>query len=184
MNKEQKEFIITANTKGCLRGELAKVFPELFPTILKVGRWYRDEILTYKGLICITNLEAKKAYGFKWNSGSWKNANEGNWGFVNLVEVSESEVGARLSIEARRRGFIIGCTANNSKVHNTNYENFSFEGGGRFVYTAHSNTLVWETDEDAGLGEWCIFKKGVWADVITTITKADAEKVLGKIILN
>lgn len=92
-----------------------------------------------------------------------------------MVPATESEVFEALKSEAEKRGFASGCyhTVVNNKDKVINCEaNYPV----RFGFDHAENKLL--------LNNWAIFKNGIWAEIIPSITKSEAEKQLGKKIID
>ena len=179
MKKSRKEFIKKAHSAACSdwKTNIEKEFPKLFKKdALVVGKWY----INIDGLKClhfvtkITDSKEYFAYGFSF-SNEWKN-NKG-FGSVNDYTnknfrlATDKEVEEALIKEAKRRGFKEGVEfkSMNNKFSVLN-ESFRYQ-------EISKNTL------DA-FGCYNIFQEGKWAEIVETITKEQAEKELGKTILN
>jgi len=52
------------------------------------------------------------------------------------------------------------------------------------IYKIHDNDFDLPNNTWLKMNGICVFKEGVWATVVETISKKDAEKELGKKILN
>lgn len=121
----------------------------------------------YKGII---------KYGF-YSNGNW--FKEGNWEITEFeIEATPEEVTEALINEAVKR-YKVGdyisplsnfyyCT-NDLKIYNIEFE-----------YCNSSKSLYFISKNGFCIG---VFKNGVWAEIIPTITKEDAEKELGKKIV-
>jgi len=173
ITKEQIETLVDVSKNAEIR--LKEWFPEAFKTGLEVGKWYKTKFV----FINITNIDAKgKVYGYGWDlcSEIWHGSDNDDWGVDNAIEATESEVFEALKNEAVKRGyekentFVKSIIFDDRKVNlsGSGYDktNFRLEHNGQFIYNGVT-----------------IFKKGKWAEIIETITKKEAEKLLNKIII-
>ena len=184
MKDSRKEFIKKAHSAACSdwKTKIEKEFPKLFKEdALVVGKWY----INIDGLKClhfvtkITDSKEYFAYGFSF-SNEWKN-NKG-FGSVNDYTnknfrlATDKEVEEALIKEAKRRGFKEGVRIKSKWMPNisANKLNGKFMFDNKFELCAATN----------GLMIYTIFQNGVWAEIVDTITKEQAEKELGKTILN
>lgn len=137
---------------------------------LEFGKWYK-----YNDSNIIFNFRGK--YSTANNSGAYGFGNNGNW-YENLgvdsnsefTELTKEEVSKALIIEAKKRGYKNGnykCLSN-SKTYNISCDLFGFE----------DNTLYHGIDLRN-----IVFSNGKWAEIIETITKEEAEKLLNKKII-
>ncbi len=163
ITKEQEERILALD-------------PNFFKSKLEVGKWYKSK--EHKDLIFIDNIDKYnrvKYYGF--DDGSFKDERNTAmfYGYAYAVEdwtlATNQEVEDALIIEAKKRGFNnISCFKpidSNSNYNSYKDITFGFKYG--------ENELI-----------FCnrlIFKNGNWAEILETITKAEAEKLLNKIII-
>jgi hypothetical protein len=150
-----------------LQQTISEWYPELFKeTELEVGKWYKrinkngtDFLLNYQG-------DGNTSYGF-WNSDydTW-DFSSSNLG-LQVTPATDKEVKEALTKEIKKRGLWdtpIKCL---NGEHNWNND----KSYGR----EFSNNIVWT---EYGV----VFRDGVFADKLETITKEEAEKQLGKII--
>ena len=183
MKKGRKDFIKKAHENACSewKTKIEKEFPELFKEdALVVGKWYK-----FGGdyLICIEEINDKKGVVYGFMNNSWYKSNDFQLigGFYQYILATDKEVEQALIKEAKKRGFKEGVSfkliegsvgmLNSTKI-TKDYE---------IVYEASINRLVLKR---IGI-LYTIFKDGVWATIIKeTITKEQAEKELGKTILN
>jgi len=136
--------------------------PNFFKKDLEVGKWYKHT--KYKNTICfkISNV----GYG-TWE-GKWSKevmiVDTSNW-----ILATNQEVEYALIKEAKKRGYKKGnyICLTNKKVE--------LYAGYLVSYNNHNNNLWIENG--------CVFQNGEWAEIIETITKAEAEKLLNKIII-
>jgi hypothetical protein len=150
----KKEFKITREqilklVHGSSIDNLEKWFPEVFKTELEVGKVYK---YTDSG-----------SYGFTTN-GNWCE-NLGVCKQDKYTEATTEEWQSALIEEAKRRGLY---DAEHFKHANTLTSNYNVN---TFLPTVGSDS-VWTK-------YGCIFHKGIWAEIIKTISKEEAEKQLG-----
>ena len=178
MKESRKEFIKKAHSAACSewKENIEKEFPKLFKgDALEVGKWYK---LTKD----YGNLEKGSVFPFIKYQGLFEDyAVIGHSIFDNskidyraphsntLTPATDKEVEEALIKEAKRRGFKEGvkfkCLYNKTVSYG-------------YSPMLCSEGYLWI---DGG----CVFKEGKWAEIIKdTITKKQAEKELGKTILN
>jgi hypothetical protein len=173
MKQSRKDFIIEAHDNACndWRNRIEKEFPKLFKKdALVVGEWYNYNscLLNYQG---INKENYFKGYGIihnKWSDseGSSLGNSASEW-----IPVTDKEVEKALTKEAKKRGFKKGVFISNE------YMGYVWNG------ICFSNEIAFK------YGTMCIdniiiYEKGKWATIVETITKEQAEKELGKTILN
>ncbi len=146
----------TAHPDKCLK----EWFPEAFETKLEVGRWYKgceNEIVCY----CGDNL----GYGFIENGDWYHNSGwEFDSKFTEWKLATTEEVEAALIAEAKKRGFKEGVWYRKPT--------FIEEAKGKMIYSINSGELYFTGSS------YTIFKNGVWAEIIPTMTKQEAEEKL------
>ena len=189
MKKSRKTFIKEGHSAACSEWKLKieEEFPKLFKNNgLEVNKWYTR---TDDGrLWFVTKIKngCHYGYGFDYN-GNWADLSKDyNYGGFILNIASDKEIKDRLMLEARDRGFEIGAKFDvNSEFYGTSFggdTGVNIVSKLEFNYVSHSNTL---NVRCTNVGKMCVFRQGVWATVIEdTITKEEAEKQLGKTILN
>jgi hypothetical protein len=185
MKESRKEFIKQAHksARSDWKEKIEAEFPELFKKdALVVGKWYNG----YEDyLLFITKIKQeiryKKIYYYGFASGYVNEDYIANTDIEkSLKPATDKEVEEALIKEAKKRGFkegvmVIGLSMYSGVLSEKNtsgkeYGNYIF---GDF-YMNISNTK-----------NACIFKNGIWAEIIKlTITKEQAEKKLGKTIIN
>ena len=174
MKKSRKEFIkeLYDGSFDGLKKRFEKEFPKLFKNnTLVVGRWYYSEG-------CLFNYQKKSnIYGFftdgGWNNGGW------SWSLndTNAILVPYKEVEQELIKEAEKRGYENVKINNLESIGNMLLNNHSSISSNCYYYNVPENALWF-------MGR-LIFWNGKWAEKIKeTITKEQAEKELGKTILN
>ena len=173
MKESRKEFIKKAHENACSewKTNIEKEFPKLFKEdALVIGKWYKSN----EGhLVCVKKINGLKleCFGFgvwpkKWSDSlKWS---EYNFGFTYTLAY-KTEVTQALIKEAKKRGFKKGV------YYECLWEKITkkLEQGDFY----HSRNELWFCGAK-------IFDNGKWATIIETITKEQAEKELGKTIIN
>lgn len=154
------------NTPQLVSADLRKWFPELFLISLENSKWYKTTygalVLNKNGCLC----------GFV--NGEWKDyiLNISELDLLALShynEATEQEVTEALTKEAINKGFKEGCCF---KVDN------GTDGFNKFTgQSKYENGNLYNNG-------WRFFFNGIWAEIIPTITKEEAEKELGKKIID
>ncbi len=172
MKESRKEFIKKAHSAACSewKENIEKEFPELFKEdALVVGKWYKSRS-------CLFNYQKQgDVYGFftdgGWNNGGW------SWDGTSAKPATEKEVEEALVKEAKRRGFkknVVIITSKTGVKRTLNSNNFEMIGN-NLVCLSSKGSYIYSS----------VFTNGKWAEIIKeTITKEQAEKELGKTILN
>jgi hypothetical protein len=169
MKQSRKDFIKQAHENACSdwKKNIEKEFPKLFKKDSLVRGWSKikgDEF----ALAFIQGIE--ETYGFDYK-GRWTRNWCENIGSTKYTPATDKEVEQALIKEAKKRGFKKGVEI--SYLDNTT-NSCGFDGTLMFL----SGILV---DKQHAT----IFSYGKWAKIVKeTITKEQAEKELGKIILN
>jgi hypothetical protein len=168
ITKEQVLDIYGTTGNLYLHSKLEKWFPEAFKVELEVGKVFKGEenIMVY-----ITDVKSNNevaGYGFM-KDGKWsKNKKPYPWGFnAGITEATTAEWHDALIAEAKKRGY-----------KNGNYECLYMPGCTEEVSNDFfiENQELWIGDLNTGN---MIFKDGVWAKIIKTFSKEEAEKLLG-----
>ena len=172
MKESRKEFIKKAHSAACYewKENIEKEFPKLFKgDALVVGKWYKSEISVFR----VTSLAPLKSYGVY----------SGKWGDEFYTDVTtkyrpatDKEVEQALIKEAKRRGYrknavIITSKTGVKKTLNSNHFKMI---GNNLVCLSSKESYIYSS----------VFTNGKWAEIVETITKEQAEKELGKTILN
>ena len=172
MKESRKEFIKKAHSAACSewKENIEKEFPKLFKEdALEVGKWYKSKIAVFR----VTSLAPLKSYGVY--SGKW-----GNEFYTDVTTRSrpatDKEVEQALIKEAKKRGFKEGVKYKNR------LDSFGFINDSCWEFNGKSNYLGQRGNKVNSLH--FIFDEGKWAEIVETITKEQAEKELGKTILN
>ena len=214
MKESRKEFIKKAHSAACSewKTNIEKEFPKLFKKdALVAGKWYKiadsgdhitgldqdhnlifvEEFNKYNiakrvNELCKENVNLLYENHLFGHNPSGKKVLFGSKAAIKgLTPATEKEVEEALIKEAKKRGFKEGVNFNVTKdLWNTSV-------GGRegfntvidkntYNYSAHSNSFKINCID----GCMSIFTKGVWAEIVETITKEQAEKELGKTILD
>lgn len=163
-----KEQIIELSIQNNIEIKLKNWFPDAFKTNFTgwakdVHEINEDWIAYYENDILKYGINANGDW-FESKSNSYYNECESN------REATEEEVKTALINEAKKRGFVTWCTWNSSV--------FTAFTGYSFYYNFKHNSLT--------LQGATIFKNGIWKivdDIVETITKEDAEKLLNKKII-
>ena len=174
MKESRKEFIkdLHSLVGNVWKTTIEKEFPKLFKKdSLVVGKWYRDGDF----LQCFTGEFGNKvSYGFN-PCGNFSNS-IGLHKEDKYTPATDKEVEEALIKEAKKRGFKEGVTFKSKWMSNTEKlfdGNFLFDREFELCY--RNNNGIWYT----------LFENGNWAEIVKeTITKEQAEKELGKTIIN
>jgi hypothetical protein len=140
-------------------------------------------------LVCITRIKDGKYYGYGFNgSGIWCDDDDDSWGSIKDIDISATDKGVEEALikESKKRGFKEGVKFNVTTelwgYSTGGHEGVSVISKSEFCYSEYSDSLRVRCED---YSKMCIFSKGEWATiVIETITKEEAEKQLGKKILN
>lgn len=156
---------------------LKQWFPDAFKKELIIGKWYKcnytDSIIVEnKSLIFISEIDGKNinGYGFDFN-GSWFDKKR-DCGTINehYKEATPQEVEAALICEIKKRYPI--CTQIKCLI-NEDIKKVIPESNVDYYFTAN----------DAYYAGVMVFKDGIFAQIIETITIQEAEKLLNKKII-
>jgi hypothetical protein len=147
--------------------KLKEWFPEAFKVELEVGKVFKYK--TTKCIVKITELHKEDFAGYGVNYLGEFVCKEKNWtnGFDGWKEATTEEWESALIAEAKRRGY-----------KNGNYECLHCA---EYTYEATDNLFFENNEVWLGNKSYCnmIFNNGVWAEIIKTISKEEAEKQLG-----
>jgi hypothetical protein len=169
ITKEQVLDIYGTTGNYYLHRKLKAWFPEAFKVNLEVGNWYCHEkstsIVNYQG--------GSTGYGFNVVNSWCSIRNFINWTFETHAKewrlATTEEWESALIEEAKKRGYKNGnyeCLA----VPNKTYKNI--ETDVFYIY----EKCVWFGSVGSGNK---VFREGVWAEIIKTFNKEEAEKLLG-----
>jgi len=166
-----KEQIIVLNTDGNkdVRNYIKEWFPaEVFETVLEVGKWYKEQ---EKFLFCFNGTIAYYSqYGFDYN-GNWSNQ-LGIEESQSYTEATQQQVFEALKNELTALGFVNGV-----------YVNPLLDKRDVVKIDLGFKTSFIPSENEFWMGGYCLFKDGVFAEIIPTITKEEAEKLLNKKIV-
>jgi hypothetical protein len=170
MKESRKEFIKEAHSNACRvwKENIEKEFPELFKKDDLVRGWYRVKGNQF-ALAFIQGF--KETYGFDYK-GRWTRTWYENRSFTKYTPATDKEVEEVLIKEAKNRGLkpLNHRCLQDGKIWSDNI-------GDEYEYTSKFNKLE--------IGASVAFEDGKWAEIIKeTITKEQAEKELGKTIIN
>jgi hypothetical protein len=160
-----------------LQQTISEWYPDIFKKDeLEVGKWYRDTTDKH-ALIFVNKInDCEKNYGFG-RGGYWINSYDiPNTPIGKYNIATDEEVEETLIKEAKRRGFRKGCVMKHNQEAYPSLGEHEFIRDNDFSYSASGNDLT--------IYGWEIFGGGKWATIVETITKEEAEKQLGKTILN
>jgi hypothetical protein len=176
MKESRKEFIKKAHSAACneWKKNIEKEFPKLFKEdALVVGKWYKIQC-SKNALVFIQGY--KKTYGFDY-AGLWTNMWNENISRTTYIPATDKEVEEALIKEAKKRGFKEGV-----RVDKLLYTNIGSLNGDSKTCENKEFKLSFG---HLFIGNLLIFHNtGKWATIVETITKEQAEKELGKTILN
>ena len=175
MKESRKEFIKKAYSAACSewKESIEKEFPKLFKKE-EINGWYKDK---EEKDWCVFLENGIMKHGFNGN-GNWFDCHNQNYKLSNSdFKATDKEVEEALIKEAKKRGFKGGVSIKSKWMPNISANKLN----GKFMFD-NKFELCSETN---GLMKYTIFRNGVWATIIEeTITKEQAEKELGKTILN
>jgi len=164
-----KEQVQDIYNDGCTY--VKEWFPEVFKTELEVGKWYTP-LNEYEGkaIVFITNPLNKSNVGFGIDyKGIWENKYDISGGSGHR-ESTKQEVFEALKNEAVKRGYM----GNHISLIEGFLGSNSVELIGEYVYESNKNRLV----VDLYGCVYTVYKDGQWAEIITTLTKKEAEEKL------
>lgn len=157
----------SSKLRSRLTETLKEWFPKVFKEELEVEKWYKDN---YDRLIYITKIideENCRAYGFGCRGSYFEDKENSSYWEINGYETgaTNEEVETALINEAVKRGFKEGVYFDSPNKTTKDYVSEKLN------YNSSHNSLY--TDGIA------VFNRGIWATIIPTITKEEAEKKLG-----
>tara|TARA_R110000803_G_scaffold23069_4_gene56849 strand:+ start:3852 stop:4382 length:531 start_codon:yes stop_codon:yes gene_type:complete len=176
MKESRKELILElhSETFPSFKLKIEKEFPKLFKKDdLVVGEWYKyPDFENWKLLITDNTKGKEKGVGFSC-SGIWMEdwLTIGGFELDRLIPCLDKEVKQALIKEAKKRGFKGGVCftpTNGDIVRKTDLNE-------RWGFTNECKLL---------LNNYSVFDNGKWATIVETITKEEAEKELGKTIID
>jgi hypothetical protein len=166
--KITKEFIKENENKT-----MREVFPEVFENF-KTG-WFKHKNGLHQKWFWYVDFKTLENYGVN-SVGSWQTNSDKMYLYIKKYcePMSESEVFEALKNEAARRGFVEGAY----------FKSTNDEYGDKIIEAYKTITFGHVISDNKLL--FCnrsIFENGIWATIIETITKDEAEKQLGKKIV-
>jgi hypothetical protein len=192
MKESRKEFIKQGHKAACSewKEKIEKEFPKLFKkNALVVGKYYKltQDYVNLKKDNIFEFLEYQtscKTFAIVRHSVFDNSKTDYAAPYSNtLIPATDKEVEEALIKEAKNRGFKEGVKFINldSGVVQTVNRLPYFELGRLAV---KSTETEWSRSYKGGSSNPSIFEYGKWATIVETITKEQAEKELGKAILN
>lgn len=184
MKKSRRKFIkrIYNSVDLDMQQEIKEEFPKLFETKLVVGKWYWVYFLNSVLLApYLGKYGYRVTYGFNAVS-DWCNNSISLHKDYKYTPATDKEIERVFIKEVKKRGFKEGVKFINldSGVVQTIKKSPYFDGGNIHVSSPKEE---WSTVYKGGSSNPVIFKNGKWATIISTITKEQAEKELGKTII-
>ena len=168
MKESRKEFIKKAHEEACSewKQNIEQEFPKLFKSEELYNGWYKDSQNEW----CMFFQDGMMEYGFN-TDGNWRGDIKHFYSPIySDYKATDQEVEEALIKEAKNRGFKEGnykCLEGSIYKHSDDYKFYGSLLVTGFVDGARN----------------VLFKDGKWATIIETITKAEAEKELGKTII-
>jgi hypothetical protein len=157
--KIKKELLLSNPDKT-----VKDLFHDLFKVDLEVGKWYKDT--NVGNVFLVTRVENNFTYciGFSY-LGEWSEERGFLTKSYNSINVlaTQQEVESALIAEAKKRGFKewVYIDSDWGGVCQLNRNNYEYD----------ENGCLW-------LGDCRVFVDGVWAEIIPTMTKKQAEEKL------
>jgi len=162
-----KEQIIELSIQNNIEIKLKRWFPDAFKT--KFTGWAKDIHEMNEDWIAYYKNDILK-YGINANGDWFESKSNANYNECESNrEATEQEIKTALINEAKKRGLIDG-----SYIKSTTGD-CGLVNDGNWIYAKNSNCLFY-----AG---FILFDNGKWAEIIETITKEEAEKLLNKKII-
>ena len=178
MKESRKEFIKKAHSAACSewKENIEKEFPKLFKEdALVVGEWYKRK--EDSRLWFVTHIKNGCSYGYGFDySGYWADESKGFNFSLELNKATDKQAEQALIKEAKKIGYKNVKISNLESIGNMLLNHHSLISSDRYYYNVSENALWF-------MGR-LIFWNGKWAKIVETITKEQAEKELGKTILN
>ena len=171
MKESRKEFIIKAHKEACSewKQNIEQEFPKLFKSEELYNGWYKDSQNEW----CMFFQDGMMEYGFN-THGNWREDMKHFYSpFHSDYKATDQEVEEALIKEAKKRGFKEGVRIEPPVSH---LKKGVLRDDGRGFYFFNKMSSFW-------FGGSMLFKEGKWATITETITKAEAEKELGKTII-
>lgn len=165
ITKEQvKELYNSINKTGSLE-LLKEMFPEAFIEEIKIGTWIK--CVSKGNLLFFKSTEPNSNYGFSFVTKQWSEKLSVRVMDYEFITATDDEVEAALIAEAEKRGFKPGVYFK------------SMSSGGLVFNTEVVNWKLWGKNGLAMHGcNSVVMRGGIWATIIPTMTKAEAEDKL------
>ena len=173
MKESRKEFIIKAHKEACSewKQNIEQEFPKLFKSEELYNGWYKDSQNEW----CMFFQDGMMEYGFN-THGNWREDIKHFYSpFHSDYKATDKEVEQALIKEAKKR-YSNGVTIKSDQDGKTYKYNNIVE-----YWMGSDNDFLIRCDDSLS-GQY-VFYKGKWATIVETITKAEAEKELGKTII-
>jgi len=182
MKESRKQFIKKAHSAACSewRKNIEKEFPKLFKKdALEAGKWYKyPDVKNWKLLITDNTKGKEKGVGFNCSEIWMKDwLTDGSNELSSLIPCSDKEVEQALIKEAEKRGFKEGVRVDKVNLSDDCNPNNRLKNNNINTNELFSHGFLW-------VSSILIYDNGKWATIVETITKEQAEKELGKTILN
>jgi len=162
--EEVKTYTLTKEQlKSLTDPKIKEMFPEVFETVLEVGKWYKYPEVN--SLCCVVNPNDVFNIGFGLNyKREWKNVfSVAGSNTAKMYEATPEEIETALNAEANKRGFIKGayykCLGSGKTFQVTSEEIYKSEGNERIIFS----NGVWAEIVEAPL------KIGTWYNVDNAI---------------
>ncbi len=147
---------------------IREVFPELF---INPTGWYKHKYNSHHKWLMHYDSKTDKKCGFN-VIGEWQNYFDNDYYIQKYcVKATHKEVKTALIKEAERRGLISDKPIN-----------YKLPNGIGYSRCSSKEELIFK-DNKLWLGYFNIFDNGTWAEIIETISKEEAEKILNKKIV-
>lgn len=185
ITKEQIKKLLSETHKEN-ESSLKEWFPDAFKedkVELEVGKWYKNPNIGSLAF-CKEILDKKSFYGYGFgsdNSGNeWFDFSDVEFTCSNWKEATPKEVTEALTKEAVKR-YKVGDYVNklNNFCYGREYKYYEVTNI-EFEYCKYAGSIFFVSDEGFGIG---VFKNGKWVEILETISKDEAEKIIGKKIL-
>lgn len=163
-----KEQILTIEADGI--NYMKQWFPEVFETVLEVGKWYNINTGQSKYLLLYSGDDTESFSGFmegKW-SNDWLCSKDRNQKYA--IKATTEEVKEALKKEALKKykiGDYVYIDERKTEIRQIDFNEFK--------YYPNNNEFYVGCDE---LRMFKAFDNGIWASVIPTKTKKEAEELL------
>lgn len=172
--KITKKQVSKIHNLSSLEGKkyIKELFPDVFEVKLELNKWYKSK----NGKAFFNYQKEGKVYGFLY--GKWHTHDYWCWPDTNVFEATTKEVEEALTKEAVKK-YKKGDHIKNLGSYYCGDSNMIF-GGEVFAIDSDNGFCAKSTN-----GFWIklMDRNGIWATIIETITKDEAEKLLNKKII-